>query len=216
MKKKPDTKRTVLLGMLAAVSYLTVMLIRIPVVSFLKYEPKDVIIVIAGFLYGPAACAVISGIVSLVEMLTLSQTGPIGCLMNFLSTCAYACTAAWIYRRYHTRRGAVLSLLGGTLLMVGIMLLWNWLITPLYMTGTSRADVAAMLLPVFLPFNLFKGGLNSALTLLLYKPVVQALRRGGLVAPSQSQPSGRYGTVLFALLLALTCILILLAMQGIF
>lgn len=31
--------------------------------------------------------------------------------------------------------------------------------------------VAELLLPVFLPFNLLKGSLNTALTLLIYKPV---------------------------------------------
>lgn len=215
MKKKRNTKRTVLLGMLAAVSYLTVLFIRIPVISFLKYEPKDVIIVIAGFLYGPAACAVISGVVSVVEMLTLSQTGPIGCIMNFLSSCAFACTAAWIYRSHRTQRGAVMALIGGSVLMVSIMLLWNWLITPLYMAGTSRAEVAAMLLPVFAPFNLLKAGLNSALTLLLYKPVVGALRRSGLVPPSAGQGGQKHSTLLPALLLAGACIVILLLLQKI-
>lgn len=215
MKKKRNTKRTVLLGMLAAVSYLTVLFIRIPVISFLKYEPKDVIIVIAGFLYGPAACAVISGVVSVVEMLTLSQTGPIGCIMNFLSSCAFACTAAWIYRSHRTQRGAVMALVGGSVLMVSIMLLWNWLITPLYMAGTSRAEVAAMLLPVFTPFNLLKAGLNSALTLLMYKPVVGALRRSGLVPPSAGQAGQKHRTLLPALLLAVACIVILLLLQKI-
>lgn len=213
MKKKFDTKRTVILGMLSAISYLTVLLFRIPVVSFLKYEPKDVIIAIAGFLYGPAASAVISAVVSVVEMLTLSQTGPIGCLMNFLSTCSFACTAAFFYRAHHTRRGAMGALLCGSGLMVAVMLLWNWLITPLYMVGTSRADVAAMLLPVFLPFNLLKAGLNTALTLLLYKPIVGALRRSGLVPPSAGQANRRHGTLLLALLLALVCILAILLLQ---
>lgn len=31
--------------------------------------------------------------------------------------------------------------------------------------------VAELLLPVFLPFNLLKGSLNTVLTLLIYKPV---------------------------------------------
>ena len=63
---------------------------------------------------------------------------------------------------------------------VGAMILWNYLVTPLYM-GVPREVVASMILPVFLPFNAIKCGLNTALTLLLYKPCVQAMRRAGLL-----------------------------------
>ena len=52
-----------------------------------------------------------------------------------------------------------------------------------------RKDVAALLLPAFLPFNLIKGGLNTAFTLLIYKPVVSALRRARLIEPSVKEES---------------------------
>ena len=42
------------------------------------------------------------------------------------------------------------------------MLLWNYLITPLYTPGFTRADIAAMLPTVFLPFNLVKGEAKKA------------------------------------------------------
>ncbi len=216
MKKTFDVKRMVLLAMLAAVAYIMVSLIRIPVVAFLKYEPKDVIITIGGFLLGPMASFIISFVVSLLEMVTISDTGPIGAVMNLLSTCTFACTAALIYKRKHTINGAVVGLGVGTLLTVCAMLLWNYLITPLYMTGTSRSDVAAMLIPVFLPFNALKAGLNSAFILMLYKPLVTALRKTGLV-PEQKSTSGgsRIGLYLFAALLLITCILLVLALRGI-
>ena len=53
--------------------------------------------------------------------------------------------------------------------MALVMLFWNYLIAPVYM-GCSRQAVAELLLPVFLPFNLIKGGLNTAGTALLYRP----------------------------------------------
>ena len=102
--------------------------------------------------------------------------------------------------------------------MVAAMMLWNYLITPLYMTGTSRSDIAGMLVPVFLPFNLIKAGLNSSITLLLYKPLVNGLRKAGLVtAPtSASVPAGRKPFVLiFAGLLLTTCVLFVLVLRGI-
>ena len=84
------------------------------------------------------------------------------------------------------------------------------------MTGTSRSDIAGMLLPVFLPFNLVKALLNSSITLLLYKPVVSGLRRAGLMpATSGKTGSARIGVTVFAAVLLISCILYVLVLRGI-
>ena len=207
-------KKLVLLAMLAAVSYLIVAMIRVPVVLFLSYEPKDVIITLGGFLLGPMASFLISLVVSLVEMVTISSTGPIGGLMNLISTCAFSCTAAFVYKKRHTMAGAIWGLALGSVTMIAVMLLWNWLITPLYM-GVTRQAVAGMLLPVFLPFNLLKACLNSAFFLMLYKPLVSALRRAGLVAAKPGQHgSAKAGVYLLAAGLLVSCVFLLLVLQG--
>ena len=214
MKNRSESvRKMVLIAMLAAVSYLIVSYIRIPVVLFLKYEPKDVIITIGGFLLGPMVSFIISLVVSLVEMVTISDTGPIGCLMNLISTCSFACTAAIVYKRRHHLTGAVLGLVAGSLTMVAVMLLWNWLITPLYM-GVTREAVEQMLVPAFLPFNALKAGLNSALILGLYKPLTSALRKTRLLPEVQHTPGkAKPGIYLLAAALLATCILLLLVMQ---
>ena len=216
MKKKLfSVKEMVLIAMLAAIAFVVVSVVRIPVVLFLKYEPKDVIITIGGFLLGPLAAFITSLVVSLVEMVSISDTGPIGALMNLLSTCSFACTAAILYKKRHTLSGAIGGLLLGSVVMVAAMLLWNWLITPLYM-GVARSAVEGMLIPMFLPFNLLKAGLNSALVLVLYKPLVTALRKTNLV-PSQAKSSGsgnKTGVWILGLILLATCILLLLVFQG--
>ena len=209
-----SVKQMVLLALLAAIAYMMVTLIRIPVVLFLKYEPKDVIITIGGFLFGPFASFIISLLVSLLEMVTISDTGPIGALMNLLSTCCFSCTAAFIYKRNRTISGAIIALVAGSIFMVAAMLLWNWLITPIYM-GYDRAVVAGMLVPVFLPFNLLKAGLNSAFVVFLYKPLVTALRKAGLVETREQSVGGsKTGVYLFGILLLATCVLLLLVFQG--
>ena len=212
--KHNSVKKMVSLAMLAAIAYLIVSLVRIPVVLFLKYEPKDVIITIGGFLFGPMASFIVSAVVTLLEMVTISETGFIGCIMNLLSTCTFACTAALVYKKWHTLKGAIAGLALGSVLMVGAMLLWNWLVTPWYM-GADRATVEGLLLPAFLPFNLLKAGLNSALTLSLYKPLVTALRKIGLVeAHPDSGKGSKAGVYIFAAALLITCILLMLVFQG--
>ena len=161
------SKKLTMIGMLCAVAYIVMVVGRFPVVLFLKYDPKDVVITIGGFIFGPMTSFLISLIVSLIEMVTVSETGPIGCIMNILSTCCFACTAAFIYKKQHTMKGAITGLVTGCLLTTAVMLLWNYLITPIYM-GYPREAVAELLLPAFLPFNLLKGGLNTVIRLLIY------------------------------------------------
>ena len=201
--------------MLAAAAYVVMAIGRIPVVLFLSYDPKDIIIAIGGFLYGPLSAMGISVVVSLLEMVTVSSTGFIGCIMNILSTCSFVCVASYLYRKKRTPMGAFMGLLVGCLVMTGVMLLWNYLITPLYM-GYPREAVAALLLPAFLPFNLLKGGLNAAGTFLLYRPLSGALQKSGLVPREESTNKGHFvGIALVAALLLATCILLVLAMQGV-
>lgn len=170
------------IGMLCAIAFVAKLISNVfpNVAGFLSFDLKDVVIVIGGFVMGPMTAVIISVIVSLIEMLTISSTGLIGLLMNALASCAFACTAAVIYHRDHSMKGAIIGLVAGVLCMTAIMLLWNWLITPLYM-HVDRAVVVGMLIPTFLPFNLVKGGINATLAMLLYKPVVTALRKARLV-----------------------------------
>ncbi|HIQ81732.1 MAG TPA: ECF transporter S component [Candidatus Pullichristensenella stercorigallinarum] len=211
------TKKIAMLGVLAALAYLSVVLINIPVVSvdFLKYEPKDVIITLGGFMFGPVSAALLSVVVSFLEMVTISSTGIIGCVMNILSTWGFACVATLIYKRVHTLKGAIIGLAAGCLTATALMLLWNYLITPLYM-GLAREAVVEMLLPIFLPYNLLKCAMNAALTMLIYKPLVTALRRANLLEPSGAQAAGtrNMGIILVSLLVVATCILCVLVLRG--
>ena len=208
------------LAMLAAIAYVVMLLSKmLPQVSgFLQMDLKDTVICIGGFLFGPVASALISLVVALVEMFSVSDTGPIGMVMNVLATCSFCCTAAFVYKKQHTKKGAVLGLLLGVAALTVVMLLWNYLITPLYM-GVERDVVKDMLVPIILPFNLVKGGLNMALILVLYKPVVTALRQARLVPESQApfQKTGKVsmGFALFSFALLATFVVLALVLMGI-
>ena len=173
-------KKLTTAGMLCALAYGATLIGRIPIVLFLKYDPQDSIIAIGGLLLGPLTSFAVALIVSLAEMFTISETGILGFLMNVISSCSFACTAALIYKKKTRRSGAMIGLFCGWGSMVLVMLLWNYLITPVYM-GYPREAVAELLIPVFLPFNLMKGGLNAAFAMILYKPVVTAFRYAHLL-----------------------------------
>ena len=120
------------LGMLTAIAYVVMLLSKaLPQVSgFLQLDVKDTVICIGGFVFGPLAAAIISIVVALVEMFTVSDTGPIGMIMNVLATASFCCTAAFVYKKVHTKKGAVIGLTLGVIALTAVMLLWNYLITP--------------------------------------------------------------------------------------
>ena len=219
MTVKNKTHRLTLMAMFAALAYIVMLVGRFPIssVDFLKYDPKDVILVICGFILGPMPALLVTFVVSAIEMLTVSSTGIIGLIMNVLSSAGFACTAAFVYKKRHSLRGAAVGLVLGALVMTALMLLWNYFITPYYM-GMPREAVAAMLVPVFLPFNLIKSALNAAIAMLIYKPVSRALRQIGLTEPVGGQAPGKksvMGAMLIAALVLVSCIFIVLIMRGI-
>lgn len=215
--RRISAKTVATIGMLCAIAFVAKLISNVfpTVAGFLSFDLKDVVIVIGGFIMGPMTAAVISLIVSVIEMLTISSTGPIGLVMNVLASCSFACVAAVLYKRDHSMKGAVLGLVAGVLCMTAVMLLWNWLITPLYMK-VPREVVVAMLIPTFLPFNLVKGGINATLAMLLYKPVVTALRKANLVQMGQSgERTTRWGVIIVSVVLLVTFLLLALVLGGV-
>ena len=220
--KNPGTARVsaktvATIGMLCAIAFVAKLISNVfpTVAGFLSFDLKDVVIVIGGFMLGPLAAFVITLIVSVIEMLTVSSTGLIGLLMNVLASCSFACVAAVIYHRDHSMKGAILSLIAGVLCMTAIMLLWNWLITPLYM-HVDRSVVVSMLIPTFLPFNLVKGGINATLAMLLYKPIVTALRKARLIEEGTgAKRTTKWGVIGVSVVLLATFLLLALVLSGV-
>ena len=209
------TKRITAIGMLCAITYVTMVVGRIPIILFLKYDPSDVIVTLGGFIWGPMTSCIVSVIVATLEMITVSDTGILGCIMNIVQTLSFACTASIIYKKKHTLSGALIGLASGWLITVIVMLLWNYLVTPLYM-GYPREAVVELLLPAFLPFNLLKGGLDASITFLLYKAIVTALRKSGYISTLEKEARQQHtGLLILANFIIVTCVLIILSMNGI-
>ncbi len=216
MNKTQSSKQITLMAMLAALAYAAMLITRpLPAVAgFLSYDLKDVVVAIAGFLLGPFAALLITVVVSLLEMVTVSSTGPIGFFMNVLATAAFVLPPAFMYRKKRSLRNGIIGLSVGVLLMTGLMLAWNYIITPMYM-GVPREVVAGMLLPTFLPFNLVKGGLNAGITMLLYKPLSDALRHAGMLPPSPQDGGHRRfnpAATLISVIVVVTCVVLFVLM----
>lgn len=207
------------MAMLTALAVVADIFLRIPGIGgFLTYEPKDVILTIGAYIFGPIAGLLMSLIVCLIEMFTISTTGWIGLLMNFLASGVFVGVSSVIYWRRKTMSRAIIGLLAGSLGMLVIMLLWNYIMTPIFM-GVPRDAVLKMFLPLLIPFNLLKAGLNSALILFLYKGVVTALRKSRLIPVRESNDgtkkrSNTILTVSISAVLVITLVLVMLIFAG--
>ena len=177
--------RLVGVALFCALAYVAMLFIHFPV-SFLTLDPKDAIITLCGLCFGPISALVSSLVVALAEMVTVSSTGPYGLLMNFMGTAAFSVTVSLIYKWRKNLMGAILGLVSGVCAMTAVMLALNLLVTPHYLH--VEVEVVKNMIPtLLLPFNLVKAVFNSALVLLLYKPVSAALQRVGFLPKSDAK-----------------------------
>ena len=180
--KSLRVKRLVLLAMFTAIAAALITLVHFPLfpaAPYLQYDPADVPILIAAFAFGPAAGLIVTVLASFIQAFFLGGDGIYGFLMHVVATGILVIVASTIYRRFHTRPGAVVGLVLGTLAMGLGMMVANHFITPVY-SGMPTEAVDALLLPVILPFNLLKAGINSAITFLVYKVVSKYIIHGEL------------------------------------
>lgn len=170
-----STKRiavTALFCALAAVCTLFIEIPLLPAMPWLMYDPSGIVCLVAGFAFGPATGAVVSIISYLPHIATAS--GFWGMLMAIIATISLVLPASLIYQHDTTMKGAILGMIVGSIVSVVCCILANLVVTPIY-AGMSMADVAALIVPALLPFNVLKVLINCVVTGFIYKPVSKAL-----------------------------------------
>ena len=185
------------IGVFSALAYLTTLVCKLipDVEGFLSLDAKDAVISIAAFIFGPLSAPIISLIVCFVEMITISSTSWYGFVMNLASSTVFSLTASLIYKKGKSYNSAILGFFMSVVLVVSVMLCLNTLITPLYF-GFPRSVVVDMIPDVLFPFNLAKSLINSALALLLYKPIINSLRAARLIPRGEHRTQFNKNTVI--------------------
>lgn len=180
-----NVRKMSILAMFIALGYICLFVFRFKV-SFLTLEFKDAFITMSGFVFGPLAAIAVALTESLLELVTISDTGFWGALMNFAGSAAFAVTASLIYKFNKSYKGAVIGLVAAVFSMTAVMLVMNLLITPIY-AHMDVGAVAKMIPKLLLPFNLIKGLLNASIAFIIYKPLSQALRATGMLPKSSAE-----------------------------
>lgn len=212
--KKLSVRKLTILAMFCAMAVVLSLFIRIPLVPavpWLTFDGKDIVIGLAGFLFGPGAAALVSGVSAALELL-FHGGNILDWLMDFLSSCSLVCTASWIYQKYHTKNGAFFGLMAGIAANIVVMALWNCIITPFYY-GWEFSQVAA-LIPAISLFNFLKCAINSVVLLLIYKPVSRALHAAGFMeTPSQTASGSKTAAGVGLFILATIAVVLLVILN---
>lgn len=184
-------RKLVTMAMMAALSIVLVYVVHFPIfpaAPFLEYDPADIPILICAFAYGPVAGIILTVVVSFLQGMTVSaSSGIMGIAMHIFATSILVLVAGNLYRIRHTKKGAVVALICGVLAMTVGMVIFNYFITPYFITpdlsdaaavAANRGFVKTLLVPVIVPFNLIKAGANGVVTFLVYKTVSRHLVHG--------------------------------------
>ncbi len=198
MKKSVfSTEVIVKVAILAAVSAVLLMF-NFPIAiapSFYKIDFADVAGLIGGFAMGPLAALMIQLVKIILNIIIEggSQTAFIGEFSNFLISSALCVTAAFLYHKDPSNKGAIKALLISAVFMtIAAAVLNYYLIIPAYVKFMNFpleaiVGMGTKIFPIIqnkftlvcfctIPFNLIKATLTGVLTFLLYKRIWPLLK----------------------------------------
>jgi riboflavin transporter FmnP len=173
------------------------MMIEMPVPfapPFYKIDLSDLPALVGAFAFGPMTGVLIEFIKILLELvLRGTTTAFVGELANFVVGCSFVMTASIVYNFKKSKGMAVLSCIAGTAMItvVGTLLnavyllpafakLYGMPLDALIAMGTqvnsSVTDIFSFVVLCVAPLNLLKGGIDSVITVLVYKSLSPILK----------------------------------------
>ena len=192
-----NTRKITAIGMLGAIATV-LMLFEIPLPfapSFYEIDLSEVPVLIGCFALGPVAGVLIELIkIVLNFVINGTMTAGIGELANFCIGCSFCIPAGLIYHRRKTKKGAVVGLVSGTVIMTFLGCFINaYVMLPVYAkafkmpiesliemgtkVNAGITDLFTFVMFAVVPFNLLKGILVSIVVLLIYKRISPIIKR---------------------------------------
>ena len=180
--------RTAVLSAISIILYVVPFLkFSLPIFpTFLEIHLDEIPAFIAGFAFGPLSGFLVVLVKTLVK-LPLTNTAGVGELADFIYSAAFVIPAALIYKKHHTLKGALVSLLvatgvqlvvscfGTTFIMLDMYSILYHLPKSVILGMCQKINPAVkdltwpFLLMVALPFNALKDAIVVLVTAILYK-----------------------------------------------
>lgn len=199
----PAIRKLAFIGMFAAIAAV-LMFLEFPLPfapAFYKLDFSEIPVLIGTFSFGPVAGVVCEFVKILVKtVIKGTSTAFVGELANFAIGCAFIVPAGIIYKLKKTKKGALIGLGTGTLVMTVAGCFINaFVMLPVYaaafhmpidalvdMGHAVNGNVTNLFTFVMLcvaPFNLLKGVVDSVLTFFLYKRISRLIKSAAVQNP---------------------------------
>jgi riboflavin transporter FmnP len=197
VNQRGNAKVITKVGVLSAVATI-LMLFDFPLwfaPNFYQLDFSEVPVLLGTFALGPVAGIAIEFVKILINfVLNGTDTGGIGELANFVVGCSFIIPAGLIYKHKKSFSAAIVAMLVGTAALAAVGSLMNYyLLLPLYakiygapiqafidmgsLLNPAITDLKTLVLFAVVPFNIFKGIVISAITLLIYKRISPILHK---------------------------------------
>lgn len=176
--KRISTKKIVMTGVFAAIAFALQMITPLPKVGgFLEIEFSDLPALILAFAYGPVSGVLVELFKNLLHC-TVTSTGFVGELANFVTSGVFVAVAGLIYMKHKTFRMAIVSLVAATVALAVAGIFVNmYIMLPLFKIPTSMRLPLTM--GTIFPFNIAKGAVISLITMLIYKRISPIIKFSG-------------------------------------
>ena len=189
------TRKLTAAAILAAAAYLLAFLeFPVPLTpAFARMDLSDLPALIGAFAFGPVTGVMVELVKNLLGLMT-SSTGGVGELANFLMGASYVFTAGAVYKHRKTKRMALIGGVAGSIAMGIMAAITNYFILlPMFEQFMPLEEIIAAFgefipfiytkLDVVLynafPFNVLKGLVITAVTMLIYKKLSPILKGSG-------------------------------------
>ena len=193
--KNYKAKKITVSAVLGALGFI-LMLLEFPlpfiIPSFIKLDFSEIPALIACFAYGPFYGILVCLIKNLLHLFVTTSAG-VGELSNFVLGAIFVGVAGVVYKKLHSRKGALIGSLIGAAIMAVISIFTNYFIVypafsvlyglpmeailDMYKALLPAADNLWKALVIFnLPFNLAKGILEAAVCFAVYKRLSPLLK----------------------------------------
>lgn len=190
--KKSSTYKIVVIANLAALSTLLYFFVKFPLPfifpAFLDIQFSNLPAILGGFMFGPVAGSVIVVIRQIIK-LPFSTTAGVGELADLLIGLSTVITSSLIYRKFHSKKGAIYASVAGMLAWIIMAVITNYFIlVPFFIEFLLGGDLSTFvgmlsvipgvnesnymtryILYTVIPFNILLSGIVYLLTFLVYK-----------------------------------------------
>ena len=194
--KRSNVRKLTMAGMMGAVAFVLMFLsFPTPLNPFAELDFSALPELIGGFILGPIGALQIITVKILLKLVFQgTSTAFTGELCAYILSISYVLPAVIYYRKYHTKKGALIGIvIGGVIAVIASVVVNIYMIYPFYMTAYGMnwdaiismcsalipavKDIPTLCMLSIVPFNVLSRALTGVITMLVYKRISVPIKK---------------------------------------